>query len=52
MRHRTRTSDYIIGTVLGVVVVIIVGKLKQPEASIIDILKFIVKSQVGWWWNW
>ena len=48
-RHRTRTSDYIM-TVLGVVMVIIAGKLKQPDASIIDILKFIVKSQVGWWW--
>ena len=50
MRHRTRTSDYIIGTVLGIIFVVIVGKLwLVPWMSVWDILKVIVRSQVGWW---
>ena len=49
MRHRTRTIDYIIGTVLGVVVVIIVGKLwLVPDMTVWEILKVVVKGQVGW----
>ena len=50
MRHRTRTSDYIFGTVLGAIFVVIVGKLWiVPWMSVWEILKVIVKSQVGWW---
>ena len=47
---RMKTSDYILGTLLGVLVVIIVGKLLHPDMPIIEILKIIVKSQIGWSW--
>ena len=43
--------DYILGTILGIIFVIVVGKLWiVPEWTIIDILKFIVKVHTGWSW--
>lgn len=47
---RMKTSDYMFGTLLGVLVVIIVGRLLHPDMSILEILKIIVKSQIGWSW--
>ena len=49
MRH-TRTCDYILGAVLGIVFVVIVGKLLHPDMPITDILKLIMRTQIGWSW--
>ena len=43
------TRDEVIGIVLGIIFCVLVGKLIVPWMSIVDILKVIVKSQVGWW---
>ena len=48
---RMKTSDYILGTFLGVICVLIVGKLWiVPDMTIVEILKIIVESQIGWSW--
>ncbi len=50
MRHG-RTSDYIIGTLAGIILTVIVGKLWiVPDMTVWDILKVIVKSRVGFGW--
>jgi len=43
--------DSVAGWILGYVFVMIVGKLwLAPWMSWYDLLKFIVKSQIGWSW--
>ena len=48
MLQSQKITDYILGTILGIIFVIIVGKLWiLPSWTIIDILKFIVKVHTG-----
>ena len=43
--------DHILGTILGVIFVVAVGKLWiVPDMTVWEILKLIVKSQIGWSW--
>ena len=50
MRDRIRTTDYIFGGLLGIIFVILVGKLLHPDMPIVEILKIIVRSKI--WWAW
>lgn len=48
---RIKTSEWALGTLLGVIFVVIVGKLwLVPDMTIWEILKVIVKSRIGWSW--
>ena len=46
-----KIRDYILGTSLGVVFCVVVGKLwLVPDMTIVEILKVILESQIGWSW--
>ncbi len=42
--------EYLLAVLLSIIVVIIVGKLLNPDMTIIEILKFFIKFHTGWSW--
>jgi hypothetical protein len=43
--------DRLAGRTLGVIFVVVMAKVwLAPDMSIWEILKIIVKGEIGWWW--
>ena len=42
--------DYVIGTSLGIIfVVFVVKKWFAPDCTVLEILRFILRSRLWWW---
>ena len=46
-----KIRDYVVGTLLGVVFCLVVGKMfLVPDWTVVEILKLIVDVHTGWSW--